>query len=97
MPSAVQGHSVWIRHAKTLPICVELSPVLSCYPLYTEASQFRLLLSFLPALYIHYLPPFPPPQTLCSLEDSLVPGSAVSWSEAALGSLHRSGTFSAGA
>lgn len=71
----------------TLPICVVLSPKLSCYPLYTEASQFNLLLSFLPDLYIYYLPTFPPCQILSSLSDSLVPGSAVPWGYATLGCL----------
>lgn len=79
----------------TLPICAELSPELSCYPLYTEASQFNLLLSFLPDLYIHYLPTFPLCQIRSSLSDSLVPGSAVPWGYATLGCLQRSGPFPA--
>lgn len=78
-----------------LPVCVELSPKLSCYPLHTEASQFNLLPSFLPDLYIHYLPTFASCQILSSLSDSLVPGSAVPWGYATLGCLQRSGPFPA--
>lgn len=76
-------------HKTTSNMCRALPKALLL--LFSETSQFRLLLSFLPALYLHHLPSFPPPQTLCSLSDSLVPGSAVSWGDA---TLSRSGSFS---